>query len=39
MSTGSVSPSQTNDGLSTSGPVKDARRRSWWYRHGRTTLV
>ncbi|GAB2506792.1 ABC transporter permease [Nocardiopsis aegyptia] len=26
-------------GLSTSGPVKEARRRSWWYRNRRTTVV
>ncbi|MEU3308940.1 ABC transporter permease [Nocardiopsis sp. NPDC006832] len=39
MTTGSVSATRTNDGLSTSGPVKEDRRRSWWDRHGRTTLV
>ncbi|GAB3705255.1 ABC transporter permease [Nocardiopsis oceani] len=39
MAPGSVSPAQTNNGLSASGPVKEVRRRSWWYRHGRTTTV
>ncbi|WP_435108454.1 ABC transporter permease [Nocardiopsis synnemataformans] len=39
MTTGSVSGTRPNDGLSASGPVKEARRRSWWHRNGRTTLV
>ncbi|CAL9619383.1 Riboflavin transport system permease protein RibX [Nocardiopsis dassonvillei] len=38
------SPSETREredhaGLSTSGPVKEARRRNWWHRNARTVLV
>lgn len=28
-----------HNGLSTGGPVKEARRRSWWHRNSRTVLV
>ncbi|WP_082376340.1 ABC transporter permease [Nocardiopsis sp. NRRL B-16309] len=39
MTTESSADTDAPTGLSTSGPVKEARRRSWWYRNRRTTIV
>ncbi|MFD3686327.1 ABC transporter permease [Nocardiopsis sp. NPDC058631] len=39
MTTGSFPDTHAQSGLSTSGPVKEARRRNWWHRNRRTTIV
>lgn len=39
MMTGSSPDTRAQNVLSTSGPVKEARRRSWWHRNRRTAIV
>lgn len=39
MTSGPVPDTLPRGSLSASGPVKERRRRSWWQRNGRTTLV